>query len=311
MYVLVLVAILLCSPERAHAVADAILGVDTTTGVAEALSAEDAGALIGADTSGLDGSFDVVNEIDGATSARPLIFGDGTRGFEGFGDATLGSVLRPFPLADSAWRCWTNFNCIIRDEEASATILTIDPDAASRLAMYQIGANYRPYKSVYIDASKFNGDGTQCPARPTIVTISNMPMPTFICTENNSSRLRVAFPMRTNWDAGAILIKLYYVQTAADTGSAAFEVAAACRALGTAFNGTYGTEVDVTDAAVSGSGAIDGTLSAAVTPNGTCAASNWFFLYIDVDATANPTTAAATLNIIGADVFYLETSLSQ
>jgi len=259
---------------------------------------------------GLDANFDIEPEIDNATSANPFIVGNGTQKLEIFGDATMGGTVRPSPLGDSTWRCWTNYNCVIRDEEGAATIFTIDPDAATKLLMYQYGANYRPLKSVFLSAYSLQGDGTNCPARPTVVTISNMIYPTFICTENNSSRLKFAIPMRTNWDGGTVYFKPYYSQTAADTGSVLLDAAAACRALGTAFNGTYGTEVNIDDAALAGSGAIEGTLSGAITPNGTCAASDWLYGYLDVDATTNPTTAAATLNFIGVEIFWSETSWS-
>lgn len=258
----------------------------------------------------LDQAFDGGAEINGATSANPMIVGNGTQKGKLYGDATKGFVIEPDPLGDSAWRCWTNYNCVIRDEEGAATIFTIDPDAASKLLMYQYGANYRPLKSVFLSAWALYGDGTNCPSRPTVVTISNQQYPTFVCSENNSSRLKFAIPMRPNWDGGVVYFKPYYSQTAADTGSVLLDSAAACRALGTAFNGTYGTEVNIDDAALVGSGAIEGTLSGAITPNGTCTASDWLYGYLDVDATTNPTTAAATLNFIGVEIFWSETSWS-
>lgn len=268
------------------------------------------GRSSGGSAQGLQENFTIENEITTATSANPLIVGNNTQKLEIFGDATMGGVIRPNPLGDSIWRCWTNFNCLIRDEEAGATVLTIDPDAASKLLMYQFGANYRPLKSVYLDARFWRGDGTNCPATPTLVTISNMPEYSYVCTENNSSRMRARLPMPPNWDAVVIYVEPHYSQTAADTGSVLLDVAAACRAFGTAFNGTYGTEVNVDDAALVGSGAIESTLSGAITPNGTCASSNNVFIYIDVDGTGNPTTAAATLNFLGARVYWSETSLS-
>jgi hypothetical protein len=268
------------------------------------------GGTGGGATPTLDQAFDQGAEINGATSANPVIIGNGTQGVEAYGDATDGGVIKPKPLGDALWRCWPNYNCLIRDMEAGATILTIDPDAATRLAMTTWGANYRPLKSFYVSAQMITGDGTNCPTSPTLVTISNSSRYSHICTENNSSRRKFVIPMRTNWDGGVIYVKPYYSQTAADTGSVLLDVAAACRALGTAFNGTYGTEVNVDDAVLVGSGAIEGTLSGAITPNGTCAASDELFVYMDVDATTNPTTAAATLNFLGVDVFYSETSMS-
>lgn len=196
-------------------------------------------------------------------------------------------------------------------DSSGNNVLKLDPGGATPKDKYLIGASGSyPLKSTYLMAYALHGDGTNCPARPTVVTISNMAYPTFICAENNSSRLKFAIPMRPNWDGGTVYFKPVYSQTAADTGSVLLDAAAACRALGTAFNGTYGTEVNIDDAALAGSGAIEGTLSAAITPNGTCAAGDWLFGYLDVDATTNPTTAAATLNFIGVEVFWFETSLS-
>jgi hypothetical protein len=260
--------------------------------------------------SGLGNNFDVENQIFNATSALPLLVTNGTQGVAIYGDATEGGVIKPFPLGDSLWRIWTNFNGCIRDMEAGANMFCYDPDAATRKAMYAYQVGYYPLKSFYVSAQMITGDGTQCPTSPTLVTISNSSRYSHICTENNSSRRRFVVPMRTNWDGGVIYIKPYYSQTAADTGSVLLDVAAACRALGTAFNGTYGTEINVDDAALVGSGAIEATLSGAITPNGTCAASDELFVYMDVDATTNPTTAAATLNFLGVDVFYSETSPS-
>lgn len=248
--------------------------------------------------------------VTSATSAAPVEIGNGTQGFEAGGDATLGGFIRPKPLGDTNWNIWPNFEGCIKDLEAVATMLCFNPDGATAKDKYPLKPGYYFLKSVYLSAWSLYGDGTNCPSRPTVVTISNQQYASFICTENNSSRLKFSLPMRTNWDGGVIYIKPHYAQTAADTGSVALEVAAACRAFGTAFNGTYGTEVDVDDAVLVGSGAIESTLSAAVTPNGTCAAGDILFVYIDVDATDNPTTAAATLNFIGAEIFWSETSMS-
>lgn len=127
--------------------ADRILGTTNGVGIPEELTPSEAADLIGT-ASGLDANFDVVPEIDGATSANPLKVGNGTQKLELFGDASMGGTIRPSPLGDSVWRCWTNYNCVIRDEEAAATLFTIDPDAASKNAMYQFGSNYKPLASI-------------------------------------------------------------------------------------------------------------------------------------------------------------------
>lgn len=199
----------------------------------------------------------------------------------------------------------------IKDDDGNL-VFQIFPSAATMKARYPFSANYYPLKSVWVGAGSLYGDGTQCPERPTAVTINSGPkIPTFICAEHNSARLVGMVPMPDNWDASTILIKPYYIQTAADTGSVALEVAAACRGMGETFNGTYGAELNVTDAAVTGSNAIDSTTSAAVTANGTCTAGDMLYFYIDVDGTANPTTAAATLHYLGAKIYFGVTSLSE
>ena len=196
--------------------------------------------------------------------------------------------------------------------ESGLPVFQILPSAGTMKGRYPFSVNYYPIKSVWVGAASLYGDGTQCPERPTAVTINSGPkIPTFICAENNSARLVGMVPMPDNWDAGVITIRPYYIQTAADTGSVNLEVAAACRGMGETFNGTYGTEVEVDDAAVTGSNAIDSTMSASVTANGTCGAGDMLYFYIDVDATDNPTTAAATLHRLGAKIYFGVTSLSE
>lgn len=145
MYIRLLLAMLfMATPAYA---ADRILGTTNGVGIPEELTPGDAAALIGT-SSGLDANFNAVPEITGATSANPMKVGNGTQKLELFGDATMGGTVRPSPLGDSVWRCWTNFNCVIRDEEGATTMFTIDPDAASKNAMYQFGSSYKPIASI-------------------------------------------------------------------------------------------------------------------------------------------------------------------
>lgn len=67
-------------PPSAQAEADAILGVDSTTGVSEVLTPEEAGTLIGVGASGLGGNFDAPggNIITGANESRKLLIYDTT-----------------------------------------------------------------------------------------------------------------------------------------------------------------------------------------------------------------------------------------
>ncbi len=58
---------------------------------------------------------------------------------------------------------------------------------------------------------------------------------------------------------------------------------------------TWGTEIAIDDAAVTGSNANDHTTSAAVTPAGTCAGGDTLYWRYEMDATGT-TTAVATLH---------------
>ena len=228
----------------------------------------------------LDQAFDNGQEIDNATSANPMIVGNGTQKVEIFGDATMGGTIRPFPLGDSLWRIWTNFNGCIRDEQGAANMLCINPAAASPLLMYQFLSGYRPLKSVWIGAGNLYGDGTNCPERPTAVTINSGPkIPTFICADNNSSRLTGMLRMPGDWDGGTITLTHASIQTAADTNALNADVAAQCRGAGETVSSTWGTEVAIDDAAVSGSNINDLTTSGAITPAGTCAAGDMLYFY--------------------------------
>lgn len=63
--------------------------------------------------------------------------------------ATYGPLARPSTDGNSRFYIWPNFNgCILFDVEGDACMLDVDPDAASRNAMYQFGANYKPLASI-------------------------------------------------------------------------------------------------------------------------------------------------------------------
>ncbi|MDH5666552.1 MAG: hypothetical protein OEY86_00895 [Nitrospira sp.] len=293
------------------------LFLDTDDGAFYFCDTTDNFVLLLSTTPGLS-SVLAVDRIDGDAINESTAFTTGSAAADSYAvtfyDSTSGITIATCKISGTLHNCHKVIKVIAGKkfqitDASDVAMINFEPNAATPKERYAVGA-LKPLKSVYLSARALEGDGTNCPARPTVVTISNVVVPTFICTENNSSRLRFAIPMRSNWDAGVIYIRPYYSQTADDTGSVALEVAAACRAPGTAFNGTYGTEVEVDDAVLAGSGAIEATLSAAVTPNGTCAAGDWLFGYIDVDATDDPTTAAATLHFIGTDLLYSESSLS-
>ena len=301
MYIRLLIIVLfLVTPTYA---ADRILGTTNGVGIPEELTPSEAADLIGT-ASGLDANFDVVPEIDGATSANPLKVGNGTQKLELFGDASMGGTIRPSPLGDSAWRCWTNFNCIIRDEEAAATMFTIDPDAASTRLMYEFGVGYRPRGYFYISAAAFIGDGTNCPTSASAVTINSGPkVYAMICGSGANGDMDFDAVMPMDWAGTDLIFEVTYRQTAANTSAMNSDIKAQCRGAGETPSSTWGTSANIDDAAVTGSSTEDKTASAAVTPAGTCAAGDHLFARYTLDVTGT-TTPEATLQFEGVGVYY-------
>jgi hypothetical protein len=161
-------------------------------------------------------------------------------------------------------------------------------------------------KSIYFPAAALSTDGTQC-AAPAEVTINSGPkLFTIICTDNDASTIHGSVHMPDSWNAGTVTFAMSYIQTAADTAVMNSDIAAQCRGNGETPSSTYGTEVAIDDAAVTGSNANDITTSAAVTATGTCAAGDMLYWRWQLDATGT-TTAVATLNIVGFKMEYTVT----
>lgn len=158
-------------------------------------------------------------------------------------------------------------------------------------------------QSIVWDSSGFVADGTQC-ANPSKVTINSGPAQyTVICADNDASTIYGHVIMPDSWDGGTVTFELEYLQTAADTNALNADVCMQCRGAGETVNSTWGTEVAIDDAGVTGSNVVDHTTSGAVTPNGTCAAGDTLYWRVQLDATGT-TTAVATLHFLGAKIEY-------
>jgi hypothetical protein len=259
----------------------------------------------------LDTVFDRGKVIDGATSSANgvCIGSSSTDCVNIYWDATLGGQVRPKVDADTKTIIPTNFNWCIYDIESTSCIETIDPDGASTLAMWTYATAYRPKKSVWFGAGSLSTDGTQA-AAPAEVTINSGPkLWTIITTDNDAATIYGSIRMPDSWDGGTLTFTHIYLQTAADTSALNGDIAAQCRGNGEAPSSTYGTEVAIDDAGVTGSNQNDETTSAAVTPAGTCAAGDMLYWRYQLDATGT-TTAVATLHHIGFKMEYSVTSRS-
>jgi hypothetical protein len=156
-------------------------------------------------------------------------------------------------------------------------------------------------RSMYWGAGAISPDGAQC-AAPAEVTINSGPLLyTIICTDNAASIMNGSTVMPDGYNGGTVTFELSYIQTAADTGVMNADVSAQCRGATEAVS-TFGTEVAIDDAAVSGSNKIDMTTSGAVTPSGTCAAGDFLAWQIALDT--DTTSAVATLHFVGVKMEY-------
>jgi hypothetical protein len=152
--------------------------------------------------------------------------------------------------------------------------------------------------SAFWDAGGMTPDGTQC-ADADRVTINSGPVQyTVVCADNDGSTLYGHIVMPPNWDGGTVTFTHEYLQTAADTGALNGDIACQCRGLGEIPSSTWGSEVAIDDAAVTGSNAVDQTTSASATCAGTCAANDSLWWRYQVDATGTD-TAVATLHNLG------------
>lgn len=157
--------------------------------------------------------------------------------------------------------------------------------------------------SVVWNAAGTNSDGTLC-ADPTETTINSGPITyTTICTDNDASTIYGHAVMPDSWDAGTVVMESEYVQTAVDTNALNGDIACMCRGAGEAINNTWGAEVSIDDAAVTGSNGVDTTTSAAMTCNGACGGGDTLFWRYQIDATGT-TTATSTLHFLGWKMEY-------
>jgi hypothetical protein len=264
----------------------------------------------GAEADTLDTVFDRGKTIDGANSlANAVRIGDGTTPWCIYTDASDGPVITPCTDANVRTRIPTNFTWALYDVEGGAAVETIDPDAATQLGKYTYGSAYKPLKSIWFGAGSLSTDGTQC-ASPAEVTINSGPkLWTIICTDNDAATIYGSVQMPDSWDGGTVTFTHVYIQTAANTSALNGDIAAQCRGNGETPSSTWGTEVAIDDAGVTGSNNNDFTTSAAVTPAGTCAAGDMLYWRYQLDATGT-TTAVATLHHVGFKMEYSVTSRS-
>lgn len=271
--------------------------------------------------SGLGANFDVSGGelIDDATETKPLkIRGTGgmsTTGWNIYTHSSNGPTIKcvvsnvegdcDIDVSIDSGNKWS-----VKDSSGNV-IIQIVPGASGMGNKYVFGSSYRPLKSIFIPASYMSTDGTNCVAPAEVTPVaSGAKLYTILCADNDSSRMHFHLIMPDSWDGGTVTLTHAVVQTAADTNVIEFQAAGQCKGDTESLVATssYGTEVVWTDT-MSGSGKVNLGTSGAITPSGTCAASDWVSFYVDIGAT-NTTTAMATAHILGFKMEYAVTSLS-
>lgn len=139
-------------------------------------------------------------------------------------------------------------------------------------------------------------DGAQCSAAAA-TTVNSLPMTTIQCLDNAASAIYGSQIMSDAWDGGTITFTLWVVQTDADTNNLQGDISALCRGDTDTLDTTFGTPIAM-DSAMTGLSAIDTITSAAVTPNGTCAAGDMLVWKWLMDDTGTD-TAVGTLHFLG------------
>ena len=242
--------------------------------------------------------------------ANALRIGDGVTPICLYTDSVLGVQIRPCTDSNVSTIIPANFAWSLYDIANSAAVETINPVAATTLAMYTYGTAYRPKKTVWVGAGAMSTDGAQC-ANPAQVTInSGAPRYTIICTNNASSRAFGEVVMPNSWDGGTVTVTAVMIQTAADTNVINADVDMACRANTVTINNTWGTSQTANIAALTGSNAQNSTTTAAITPNGTCTNADTLLQLRWTVHTTGTTTGMTTLHLVGFKITYSEKSRS-
>jgi hypothetical protein len=248
------------------------------------------------------------------SEADSIKLGDGTNKVKAWWDPTSGWVVKPSPLGDTAWRCWTNYNCIIRDEEGDATILTIDPDATDN-DKYTWSSGYRPIKTLSFTADALYPQGGAAVITNSALVSGGLVAPYITVTDSDSTGFYRYVVMPPTWDGGTVTATVTVVNVNA-TPANTFEVdvSGACYPSGTLIPTTISTTGEqpatVTFGASGSCGASAcnqndpaSATTAAITINGTPAGGNFCGFQAQVDATATTETVTG-IKVVQMDIHY-------
>jgi hypothetical protein len=155
-------------------------------------------------------------------------------------------------------------------------------------------------KPIYFDAGALTADGTLC-ADPTEQTLNSGPKTwAFSCADDNGSIFYGKVRMPSTYNGGTVTFTLSLYHATTETITFAGDFSAQCRDTTSTINSTWGTAV-AADVSITTAHRVAEATSAAVTPNGSCAASSWLIFRYVVDAT-NFSANSANAKVIGVTI---------
>jgi len=267
---------------------------------------------MGSSSSGLDSVMTVDNTTSHCTQDNPCQFGNGTVYVNLYCNDLNVCYIEMSSPGDTYLRARTNYHIILYDEELSAPILTIDPDASTQIGKYTFGSAYKPLATIYLDAGYFSSDGTQCATAAEATLNTNKPKVWSItCTDNDSGRITAKVTMPPKWDGGTIRMRPSWFSQDSVSTNIVQSWSGQCVRDGDAVADVATTgEQNATLTFQSEANEVQKAFTAAITLQGTCAGGATIFLTGDIDASGTTYTTMANARFLGAHLEYSVTSLS-
>src|SRR5688572_2647195 len=271
--------------------------IDTDDGLVYRGDSEEAVVIGGgaAGTQSLNDAFNFGKVISGANSqANAMVIGNGTDGFR-----IYNNIIECFQGASA---------CDISLDIPSGKSLRIKYNGTEGITVNSSGVatlsnNMVENKSYWFGAGSLSVDGTNCTDPIERVINSGPKTWTIKCSDNASSVFYGSVTMPDSYSGGTVAFLLVAEnENAPPSGVIDFDVSAMCRSDSDTVDGTWGTAVS-TAITFTTQYDVEQFWSAAVTPNGTCAAGDTLFWRAVMDSAAT-TTQVANTYILGMKMEY-------
>src|ERR1051325_941445 len=265
--------------------------------------------LLQTETQTLDNVFDNGKTIDGATSFANAVritdsSGDGVAIYRSSGNGPVVTCIISTVENDCDHFITLNASRTFGVKDDAGGVIWQTTEAG----VTTLGWSYKPLKTIYWDAGSITTDGTNCGVPAEQALNSSESTWAFSCADSGSSKFSGKIRMPASWDGGTVTFTLSLFHGTSESITFAGDFSAQCRGAGEVISSTYGTAV-AADVSITTAKQIAEATTAAVTPTGTCAASDWLLWRYVIDA-ANFSTNAANAKVIGVSMKYSVNALS-